>query len=66
MSFVLSLLKRGQEALYWGFPGSSGGKEFACNAGDLGLIPGLGRSLGDGKVKPLQYSFLENSMDRGA
>ena len=40
-------------------------KEFICNAGDLGLIPGLGRSSGDGNGNPLQYSCLENSMDRG-
>ena len=39
------------------------GKESVCNAGDLGLIPELGRSLGEGKVNPLQYSGLENSMD---
>ena len=50
----------------WGFPGSSAGKEFACNAGDLGSIPGLGRSLGGGHGTPLQYSCLENSMDTGA
>ena len=49
--------------LYGGLPGGSAGKEFACNAGDLGLIPGLGRSLGQGKGYPLQYSGLENSMD---
>ena len=47
-----------------GFPGGSDGKEFACNAGDLGSIPGLGRSPGHGN--PLQYSCLENPMDRGA
>ena len=41
----------------------SDGKESACNAGDLGLIPGLGRSPGEGKVYLLQYSGLENSMD---
>ena len=41
-------------------------KESACNAGDLGLIPGLGRSPGEGNGYPLQYSGLENSMDRGA
>ena len=41
-------------------------KESACNAGDLGLIPGLGRSPGEGDGYPLQYSCLENSMDRGA
>jgi len=46
-----------------GFPGGSAGKESACNAGDLGLIPGLGRSLGEGSSYPLQYSGLENSMD---
>ena len=39
--------------------------EFACNAGDLGLIPGLGRSPGEGNDNPPQYSCLENSMDRG-
>ena len=46
-----------------GFPDSSVGKESACNAGDLGLIPGLGRSPGEGKGYPLQYSGLENSMN---
>ena len=46
-----------------GFPGGSDGKESACNVGDLGLIPGLGRSPGEGKGYPLQYSGLENSMD---
>ena len=46
-----------------GFPDSSAGKESACNAGDLGSIPGLGRSPGEGKVYPLQYSGLENSVD---
>ena len=49
-----------------GFPHSSVGKESACNSGDPGLIPGLGRSPGEGNVNPLQYSCLENSMDRGA
>ena len=49
-----------------GFPHSSVGKESACHAGDLGLIPGLGRSPGEGNGNPLQYSFLENPMDRGA
>ena len=42
-----------------GFPGGSDGKESACNAGDLGSIPGLGRSPGGGHGSPLQYSFLE-------
>ena len=45
-----------------GFPDSSVGKESACNAGDPGSIPGLGRSAGEGKGYPLQYSGLENSM----
>ena len=49
-----------------GFPGGSDGKESAFNAGDLGLIPGLGRSPGGGCGNPLQYSCLENPMDRGA
>ena len=43
-----------------GFLGGSDGKEFTCNAGNLGSIPGLGRSLGGGHSNPLQYSFLEN------
>ena len=46
-----------------GFPCGSVGKESNCNAGDLGSIPGLGRSAGEGKGYPLQYSGLENSMD---
>ena len=46
-----------------GFPGSSAGKESACNDGDLRSIPGLGISPGEGKVYLLQYSGLENSMD---
>ena len=49
-----------------GFSGGSDSKESACNAGGLGLIPGLRRSLGEGKGYPLQYSGLENFMDRGA
>ena len=48
------------------FPDGSGGKESACNAGGLGLIPGLGTSPGGGNGTPLQYACLENSMDRGA
>ena len=47
-------------------PGSPDDKESACNAGDLGSIPGLGRSPGGGNGNPLQYSCLENPMDRGA
>ena len=46
-----------------GFAGGSVGKESTCNAGDLGSISGLGRSPGEGKGYPLQYSHLENSMD---
>ena len=49
--------------VFWGFPGGSAGEEFTCNAGNLGLIPGLGRSPGEGNHYPLQYSSLENSMD---
>ena len=49
-----------------GFPGSSDGEESACNVEDLGSIPGLGRSAGEGNGNPLQYSCLENSMGRGA
>ena len=48
------------------FPGGSDGKESACNVGDLGSIFGLGRSPGESNGYPLQYSCLENSMDRGA
>ena len=51
---------------FLGLPGSSNGEESACNAGDLGSIPGSGRSPGEGDGNPLQYSCLENSMDRGA
>ena len=46
-----------------GFPYGSASKESACNAGDLGSIPELGRSHGEGNSYPLQYSGLENSMD---
>ena len=49
-----------------GFPDNSVGKESTCNAGDLDSIPGLGRSPGEGKAYPLQYSDLENSMNRKA
>ena len=49
-----------------GFPNGSVGKESACNVGDLGSIPGLGSSPGEGNDNPLQYSGLENSMDRAA
>ena len=49
-----------------GFPGGSDGKEPACNAGDPCLIPGSGRCPEEGNGNPLQYSCLENPMDRGA
>ena len=51
---------------FFGFPGGSDGKEFVCSAGGPGLIPGLGRSPGEGNGNPLQYSCLENPMDGGA
>ena len=51
------------EWVFLGFPCGSAGKESACNVGDLGLIPGLGRSPGGGKGHSLQYSGLENPMD---
>ena len=57
---------RPMESLEKGFPGGSDDKESACNAGDLGLIPGLGRFPGVENGNPLQYSCLENAMDRGA
>ena len=53
----------------WGFPGGSVVKNLPANSGDArdtGLIPGLGRSPGEGNGKPLQYSCMKNSMDRGA
>ena len=50
----------------WGVPGGSAGKESACNAGDAGLIPGSGRSPRVEDGYPLQYSCLNNLMDRGA
>ena len=51
---------------FLGFPGGSDGKVSAYNAGDLGSIPGFGRSPGEGNGNLLQYSHLENPMDRGA
>ena len=50
--------------LVWGFPGGSDGKESTCNAGDPGSISGLGRSPGERNGNPLQYSCLENPMER--
>ena len=52
--------------MFFGFPGSSDGKESASSAGDPGLIPGSGRSPGEGSAYQLQYSCLENPMDREA
>ena len=52
--------------VYKGFPGGSDSKASACNVGNLGSIPGPGRSPGEGNGNPLQYSCLENSMDGGA
>ena len=52
--------------LQWDFAGDSDGKESTCNARDLSLTPGLGRSPGEGIGYPIQYSCLENSMNRGA
>ena len=49
-----------------GIPDGSGSKDSVCNARDWGLIPGSGRTLGGGHGNPLQYSCLENPMDRGA
>ena len=53
----------GVDLVSLGFHFDPTGKEFPCNEGDLSSIPGLGRSLGEGKGYPLQYSGLENSMD---
>ena len=53
-------------SIHQGFPGGSEVKASACNAGDLGSIPGLGRSPGEGNGNPLQYSCLENPMDGGS
>ena len=52
--------------LSWGFPGGSVDKESTCNEGDPGQIPGSGGSPGEGNSTPLQYAYLESSMDRGA
>ena len=60
---MLILLLDLWKVLYMGFPCGSAGKESACSSGDLGLIPRLGRSPGEGKGYPLQYSDLEKSMD---
>ena len=54
-----------KDSAFGDFPGSSDGKESACSAGELSSIPGSGRSPGEGNGNPLQYSCLENPMDRG-
>ena len=59
------VLLYGRNLFRMGFPGGSDYKESTCNAGDLGSIPGLGGSPGGGHGNPLQYSCLENSIDRG-
>ena len=62
-------LFKGKKSKRWKdlvFPGGSDSKESACNVGDPGSILGLGRSPGEGNVNPLQYSGLQNSVDRGA
>jgi len=58
------MLIKVNHALTYGLPCGSVGKESTCNVGDLSSIPGFGRSPGEGKGYPLQYSGLENSMDR--
>ena len=61
-----SIAEGGDLILMGGFPGGSAGKESACNARDLGSIPALGRSPGEGNGYPLQYSGLENSKSTGS
>ena len=63
MTNLDSILKNRDITLPTGFPCGSAGKESTCNAGDLGLIPGLGRSFGEWNSYPLQYSGLENPID---
>ena len=68
VNFLMSTEPSSNNASYTskGLPCNSNGKESACNAGDPGSIPGLGRSSGEGHGNPLQYSCLEKPMDRGA
>ena len=66
MVICILILILWQVLYYLGFPGDSDSNESACNIGDLGSIPGLGRSPGEGNGSPLQYSCLEISRDRGA
>ena len=63
---ILSVVELLGPIVVLGFPDGSDSKESACNAGDLGSNPGLGRSPGEENGNPLQYSYLENSMGRGA
>ena len=66
--YLKGLLRGSSEKMHveiLNFPGGTIGKEAACNAGDPGSTPGSGRSPGEGNDNPLQYSCLENSMDRG-
>ena len=65
LSYQFKILSYQTDAMLGG-PGGSVGKQSACNTGDLGSIPGLGRSPGEGNDNPLDYSGLENSTDRGA
>ena len=65
MGFALESFDSGS-TLEGGFPGGSDDKESTCNAGDPGLIPGSGTSPGEGKGNPVQYSCLENPMNRRA
>ena len=66
LDFVSSFFQLGFNGLIMGFPGGSEVKASAWNAGDLGSIPGLGRSPGEGNGNPLQYSCLENPLEEGA
>ena len=63
--YIYSILNISHYDLYMGFPDGSSSKESSRNAGDTGLIPGLGRSPGEGNGNPLQYYCLENSVNRG-
>ena len=65
-SVIINLSNACADQGIWGFPGSSADKQSTCNAGDLGLIPGWGRSPGEGNNNPLQYSCLGNPLDSQA
>ena len=66
LSFSFDICKMGLKSLLLGFPDGLDGKASGGNVGDPGVIPGSGRSPGEGNGNPLQYSCLENSVDRGA